>query len=102
MNSISESKRIGARQRAEKRASLADLFGGDSPAPACSWAWAYPDDLVAAVVSWTTRGGAIVLGTTSDGGALSVTLLQDGERFKLYAANKDELSRLLTQIRDVG
>lgn len=102
MNSVSEARRIGARERAAKRETLASLFGGTQDAPVASWAWAHPDDLVAAITAWTSRGAAIVLGTTSDGGALAVTLLENGERHKLYAASRDELERLLAQIRDVA
>lgn len=63
-----------------------------------SWAMADSAQLADAVAHWTEAGNAITLGRTSDGGALSVTLLAGGERKKLYAANADELDQLLTAI----
>lgn len=38
-------------------------------------------------------GDALVFGSTSDGGALSITLLCGNDRYKIYAANDDELIR---------
>lgn len=59
------------------------------------WDAADPHQLLAAIVNWTRGGNAVTLGRTSDGGALSLTLLAGGERLKKYAKDADELASLL-------
>lgn len=80
---------------------LASLFPGKSNGGAATWEWADPESLKAAISGWTRQGNAITFGRTSDGGALSISLLTGGKPFKLYAADADELEALLTRIAGI-
>lgn len=68
------------------------------PDTAVSWREVDPENLSAAIAAVTEAGHAITFGRTSDGGALSLTLLVAGTPHKTYptsAANaEDLLSRL--------
>lgn len=67
----------------------------NDPAEVLDWDAADPHQLLAAIVNWTRSGNAVTLGRTSDGGALSLTLLCGGERLKRYASDATELELLL-------
>jgi len=45
-------------------------------------------------------GGGLLMSTTQDGGALSVTLYLGDERFRSYATDREELDALLEAVRD--
>lgn len=101
MNSIDIALGRTDRRRQRAGTDLATLFGEETSAKPFDWTHAHPDELAAAVVRWTDLGNAITFGRTSDGGAVSVTLLAGGQRHKLYAADEDALSAILTRLRDV-
>lgn len=69
-----------------------------APDELIDWDAADPELLLRAVVNWTRAGNALTFGRTSDGGALSVTLLHGGERLKRYAGTADDLRDLLTAV----
>ena len=66
-----------------------------APDEVVDWDAADPNLLLAAIVNWTRSGNAVTFGRTSDGGALSLTLLCGGERLKRYASSADDLAQLL-------
>lgn len=70
-----------------------EFAGG--PDELIDWDAADPNQLLAAIVNWTRAGNAVTFGRTSDGGALSITLLCGGERLKRYATDAGELEQLL-------
>lgn len=98
MNSISEARRLVALERKARSTSRLNLFQEDVPTVQADWQWADPNALLEAVSNWVRRGGAITLGCTSDGGALSITLLDAGEKYKLYAADDDALAKQLAKV----
>lgn len=53
-----------------------------------------------AVVDAVRVGLAVLLGITSDGGALSLTVYDGSERQRTYASNPDELEAALDALRD--
>lgn len=57
--------------------------------------------LVRALSAWTDAGYAITFGRTSDGGAISMSLLAGDYRKKLYAADAEELADALARIGNV-
>lgn len=63
-----------------------------------TWAVCDPGLLAEAVTTWTDQGNAITFGLTSDGGAVSVTMLAGGDRRKFYASSLEELEDLLKRI----
>lgn len=69
-----------------------------APDEVIDWDAADPHQLLAAIVNWTRSGNAVTFGRTSDGGALSLTLLCGGERLKRYASNAEDLAQLLTAL----
>lgn len=80
---------------------LGALFGAGSKIGAITWADADAGLLAGAIAHWTSGGHAITFGVTSDGGALSISLLSGGKPFKLYASDPDELASLLERIGGV-
>lgn len=64
----------------------------------CSWEDASADLLKGAVVSATQDGAAVLFSRTSDGGALSLQVLQDKETHKLYPATVEEIREALQLI----
>jgi hypothetical protein len=77
---------------------LGALLGLQAKAGSIMWDHVDGQLLHAAVANWTAGGHAITLGKTSDGGALSISLLSGGKPYKLYAATADEANDLLTRI----
>ena len=63
-----------------------------------SWGLADPAMLAWFIAQLTQDGNAVILGTTRDGGALSVTVLLGDERYKHYIAPKDDLNMTLKEI----
>lgn len=95
-----EAARAGAiRPQFRGRASWQDAFVlSNAPDEVIDWDAADPHQLLAAIVNWTRGGNAVTFGRTSDGGALSLTLLHDGERLKRYASNAEDLAQLLSAL----
>lgn len=56
--------------------------------------------LVAAIVSVTGEGAALLLSRTRDGGALCLTLCDGDDRLKLYASTREEMNDHLRGIAD--
>lgn len=67
--------------------------------PGCSWDWAPSELLADAIVSVTGDGAALLLSKTSDGGALSLTILDGTHRLKWYPASEPELRDILEMLR---
>lgn len=82
-------------------AGMDDLFG-ETVARPVSFAQVEAQLLVDALQNWTSRGYAITLSRTSDGGAISISLLAGEWRKKLYAGHPDELTSILERVADVG
>lgn len=53
-----------------------------------------------AITSWCAKGYAITFGLTSDGGALGVHLLADGNVRKRYFPTPEEVEAFLTVVSD--
>lgn len=65
-----------------------------------SWA-DVPDDTVSSLVSLVTKNGAaIMFGVTSDGGALSLCILDNQNKVKEYPRDETEVYHILTWLRD--
>ena len=91
-----------AEQARKRRTSALDgLDFGHPDDHTVTWGEVSPELLLRAVDSWTGDGNAITLGLTSDGGALSITLLSGGDRRKLYAAGVQEAGVLLSRIAEL-
>ena len=81
---------------------LGALLGVQPKKQALSWDHVDAEALKEAVAHWTSGGHAITFGVTSDGGALSISLLAGGKPYKLYASDPDELASLLERIGGVS
>lgn len=75
----------------------ASLFHGKSQDRATFAAIEGPT-VAAAIDRILANGDAVLFGTTSDGGAISVQIWRDQTRRKLYAARQDELDQLMTAL----
>lgn len=60
-----------------------------------TWAELEPADIGRLVLLVTSVGNAIILGVTSDGGALAVTILQGEERIKDWPKDPEAFQQLL-------
>ena len=60
-----------------------------------NWSDLDPQDIGGFVQLVTSVGNAVILGTTSDGGALAVTILQGDERIKDWPKDGDAFKQLL-------
>lgn len=69
---------------------------------AVTWADADVEMLRRAVMAVVEDGGAIILGRTSDGGALMVQILHGQGRVKIYPASQDELDTALMEIEAIA
>jgi hypothetical protein len=66
----------------------------------CSWS-DIPTALVVELVTLVTRhGAAIMFGATSDGGALSLCILNGSDKVKEYPRTPDEVSSLVAWLRE--
>lgn len=83
-------------------AELEQAFRNRQPAEAVQFQDVNASTLVEALDKWTGHGYAIILGRTSDGGAIAVQLLAGAWRHKLYASTPDELEALCVQLSSVG
>lgn len=63
-----------------------------------SWACAEPNLLLEAVAAVTGDGAALLLTTTSDGGALCLQVWTDSARHKLYPATEQEVHEALRMV----
>lgn len=68
-------------------------FGAASP-----WQGVAVDGLMGAVCAVTARGDAVLLGTTSDGGAMSVLILSRGAKRRFYESEIEKMDDLLSEI----
>ena len=59
---------------------------------------ANPSEVGGAVLGVIRSGDAILIGLTSDGGAVRLQIFEGDNRFKLYASNADELHMRLQEI----
>lgn len=79
--------------------------GGKSPVrgPRKTVEWdSIPNQLLRdAICAVTGRGAAIMLSRTTDGGALSITVLDGGERIKEYPRDSDECEATLRWLVDM-
>ena len=65
----------------------------------CSWS-DIPAAMVVELVALVTRNhAAIMFGVTSDGGALSLCILNDQDKIKEYPRTPDEVSSLISWLR---
>lgn len=76
-------------------------IGGSSTSGTLQFAGVPEGVLTQAADAVTSRGDALVLSRTSDGGALSVRVLHDSLVTKWYASNLDELRSLLERLATV-
>lgn len=63
-----------------------------------SWGLADPAMLAWCVTRLTTNGGGVILGSTRDGGALSLTVLYGDDKEKYYITPADDLNRVLKEV----
>jgi len=70
--------------------------GGDGP----SWADVDASLIRGTIDAVAKAGGAVMFSVTSDGGALSVCLLQEKEKIKEYPSNKEKAEELLRSLID--
>jgi hypothetical protein len=98
MNSISASSGIHRQARATKFRRL----GGDrEPQDRVQGIVNIPaDELYKALTLTLILGGGILLSPTSDGGALSLILYDDEERYRAYVTSAEEFSSALEAVRD--
>lgn len=87
-----------SKRQAAKDSKLAKLGTGrgDSEADVRG---ANPELVWAAVCAVMAEGGAVMFGTTSDGGALCITVLDGGDRHKEYCHDADEINYFLESVR---
>lgn len=83
-------------------AELEQAFQNRQPEAAVQFSDVNAGTFVEALDKWTGHGYAIILGRTSDGGAIAVQLLAGDWRHKIYASSPDELEALCAQISSVG
>lgn len=95
-SSMPEYPRSGARgvkplrNRDQAAPKTGDMLAGDGSL--------FMETLAVVLVS----GGGLLVSTTQDGGALSITLYLGEQRYRSYAADRDELDELLGAVRDVA
>jgi hypothetical protein len=65
------------------------------PRSAVSWAEVTAASIAGFVTAITNAGSACILGRTSDGGALSITVLSGNERFREWPHTADEATEVL-------
>lgn len=95
------------RRNKDNRAVEAKPTGGGRKPPARSprqtveWDGVPNQLLRDAICAVTGRGAAIMLSRTTDGGALSITVLDGGERIKEYPRDVDECEQTLRWLVDM-
>lgn len=96
-------QRAPARRFPPPPGAFAFLAGREEPKEPVTLANVDADGLKAAIAAWTDQGHAITFGRTSDGGAISVSLLAGGQRKSQYfpdiAALEDFLALVATANR---
>jgi hypothetical protein len=65
-------------------------FGSKRDREALSWGTADFDVIARAIEAVTAAGDALVFGRTTDGGALSLSVLSGGERYTEYASSVED------------
>lgn len=91
---------LGSSQR--KLRQTAFDFLGDVPRETGPFPFAQvsPDLVRDAIATWVGHGHAITFGSTSDGGAMGVHLLANGDRRARYFVDVAELEDFLATVRD--
>ena len=77
---------------------LAKAFGEGLPETSMAWDEVDPRHVAWLVCVVTRKGGAVMFGTSRDGGALMVTLLLDGEKMQKWISPRDVPEDVLTHI----
>lgn len=99
MSKLSDQRAFFADQRARASQSVMtgwlDSFRPDSTV---SWRECDAECLLAAIAAVTEAGHALTFGRTSDGGALSVTLLAGGTPHKLYPSTAAQAEDLMSRL----
>lgn len=72
---------------------------GQQASTQAAWEEADAQELWRTVCAVTEAGDALTLGKTSDGGAVSITILSGRERLKHYAHSAEEIESILHRIR---
>lgn len=99
MPNASEQKKYFAQIRSRTSQSvLTGWLDSLRPDTAVSWREVDAECLAAAVAAVTDAGHAITFGRTSDGGALSLTLLVAGTPHKTYPSSAAQAEDLLTRL----
>lgn len=70
------------------------------PFRVASWSDIEPEDLHALVIAVESAGGAVMLGRTTDGGALSITVLVGDRKVKEYPKNAQDYHELVMWLKD--
>jgi len=73
-------------------------FGSGTVSGKADWGACDPRWLQAVLVSITTMGGAVTFGRSRDGGAMSLTLLLDGDRQTLWFNGDADLDAELEKV----
>jgi len=55
-------------------------------------------DIGTALDAILNQGCAVIIGTTRDGGALVITILDNDDRHRTYCSNEDELEEAISEI----
>lgn len=84
-----------------KSTNALDALGGKTRVTAISiWTGADETKIAAMVNAVTALGDAVLLGTTSDGGAATLLVFHEGQKKRLYASSDDELNSTLDLISE--
>lgn len=81
--------------KSERRVQLPNM-GGKAP----SWRDVTPGVLIDTIQTVALAGGAIRLGYTRDGGAISIGVYGDGDPYTVYVSPRDSLEDTLRSVRD--
>lgn len=68
--------------------------------PSLRWADLDPQVVLAAIEAATALGAGLILGRTSDGGAVSVCILAGDTKPRIYASSVEEAHRRLRQVTE--
>ena len=83
---------------AQARAKTKPRMNEGQQAANVSWGLANPEMLAWCIASVVKDGGALIFGTTRDGGALSITVLYGDDKEKYYITPSDDLNLKLKEI----
>lgn len=66
----------------------------------CVWSGVDAEKMMGMIVAITRAGSAVLLGTTSDGGAGTILIFADGQKKRLYGADERALENALDIITE--